>query len=131
MKKEKTFNHEFVEHIPKKLEEDKIYISISFSIAIHKCACGCGNEVVTPLSSTDWSLIYDGETISLNPSIGNWGFACESHYWIENNKIKWAYKWSQKEIRKGRVYDNIRKTKHYKDVASKNIWNHLTGWLDI
>jgi len=34
--------------------------------------------VVTPLSPTGWSLIFDGETVSLYPSIGNWNFPCRS-----------------------------------------------------
>jgi hypothetical protein len=52
-----------------------------------KCACGCGKEVVTPLSATDWKLIFDGKTVSLDPSIGNWGFPCRSHYWVRNNRM--------------------------------------------
>lgn len=47
------FKHKFVEYIPDTIEENIIYISISYSTAIHLCACGCGKEVVTPLSPTD------------------------------------------------------------------------------
>lgn len=87
--------HKFVEFIPDKLEEDVIYISFEYCIAIHKCVCGCGNEVVTPISPKDWNLSFDGESISLTPSIGNWAFECKSHYWIVNNRIKFAKKWSE------------------------------------
>lgn len=82
--------HEFVDIIPNKLDEHTIYISLKYNTAIHKCACGCGEEVVTPISPVNWSLLYNGESISLNPSIGNWSFKCRSHYWIKNNKIHWA-----------------------------------------
>jgi len=79
--------HKFVEYIPEKKEEGILYISIKYCIAVHKCACGCGQEVVTPISPTDWQLYFDGETVSLSPSIGNWNFDCHSHYWIKKNCI--------------------------------------------
>ena len=44
--------HEFVEHMPENLDEGIIYVSIPFETVIHKCACGCGAEVVTPLESS-------------------------------------------------------------------------------
>ncbi|WP_181956102.1 MULTISPECIES: DUF6527 family protein [Dyadobacter] len=74
------------------------------SVAIHLCACGCGNEVVTPLSPADWQLKYDGAVISLIPSIGNWNFPCQSHYWITNNKIKWAASWNKNQIEDSRDF---------------------------
>lgn len=61
---------------------------------MHLCACGCRTKVVTPISSTEWRLIYDGESVSLYPSIGNWQFPCQSHYWIRRNEIRWAREWS-------------------------------------
>jgi len=82
--------HKFVEYIPMTLEEGVLYVSMEVGTVIHKCVCGCGREVVTPLSPTDWNLTFDGESISLYPSIGNWNFECKSHYWIQNNKVKWA-----------------------------------------
>jgi len=42
--------HEFVDHMPENLDEGVIYVSIPFETVIHACACGCGAEVVTPLS---------------------------------------------------------------------------------
>jgi len=44
--------HEFVEHIPQKLVDEVIYISVTFATVAHKCCCGCGHEVVTPLAPT-------------------------------------------------------------------------------
>lgn len=84
--------HEFVEFIPRELEQGVLYISILHTSAIHLCACGCGLEVVTPIRPTEWKLLFDGETVSLKPSIGNEDFPCESHYWIENDRIRWVPK---------------------------------------
>jgi hypothetical protein len=113
MKRSKTLKHKFVEFIPDYLEENTVYVSVSFATVVHQCCCGCGNEVVTPLSPTDWKLTFDGQTISLYPSIGNWNLKCRSHYWIEHNKTKWARSWSQKEIDAGRAFDSLSKTKYY------------------
>ena len=82
--------HEFVEYIPSELADGVLYISIPYRTAVHRCACGCGNKVVTPISPADWQLFYDGDTVSLTPSIGNWGFPCRSHYWINAGRIRWA-----------------------------------------
>jgi len=105
--------HKFVEFIPEKIEDGILYISIQYCTAIHKCVCGCGNEVVTPLSPIDWKLTFDGKTVSLYPSIGNWNIKCQSHYWIKNNRIEFADNWSCKQIQAGRQNDTIRKKEYY------------------
>jgi hypothetical protein len=46
----------FVEAIPDKLEAAVLYVSMAYATAIHQCACGCGREVATPFSPTDWKL---------------------------------------------------------------------------
>lgn len=106
--------HKFVKNIPEKIEDGVIYISIDYATAIHKCCCGCGSEVVTPFSPTDWRLTFDGKTITLYPSIGNWNFPCQSHYWITNNEVKWAPKWSKVEIEYNRGKELTEKMKIYK-----------------
>ncbi|MHC4183668.1 MAG: DUF6527 family protein [Planctomycetota bacterium] len=113
----KTISHKFVELIPDHLENGIIYISLMYGTAIHKCFCGCENEVVTPLSPTDWILIFDGKSISLHPSIGNWSLACRSHYWIENNKVEWARELSEVEVKAGRQQDYLRKRKYYAGIG--------------
>lgn len=95
----------FVDAIPNVLEARVIYVSMRYRTAVHSCVCGCGNEVVTPLSPAGWSILFDGETISMRPSIGNWSFPCQSHYWIEENAVRWARKWSKKQIREVRRED--------------------------
>lgn len=113
VKPPKTLRHEFVEFIPDAIDEGKIYVSIEYATAVHKCACGCGKEVVTPLSPTDWKLIFDGKTISLDPSIGNWGFLCRSHYWVTNDRAIWAEDWSQARVDANRAQDRRAKDKYY------------------
>lgn len=108
--------HEFVEFIPDKLATNTIYISIPFATVAHRCCCGCGNEVVTPLSPVDWQLTYNGESVSLYPSIGNWSFPCQSHYWIVRNGIRWAEQWSEDQIAACRAQDAVAKTNWYGKV---------------
>lgn len=92
------FQHKFVEYMPSVIEEGILYISIEYCTASHKCPCGCGNRIVTPLTPINWRLIFDGETVSLEPSVGNWSYPCESHYWITNSEVRWAEKWSKGKI---------------------------------
>ena len=73
---------EFMEVIPDRLEPGALYISIRYTTALHLCCCGCGNDVVMLLHPVHWALEYDGETVSLHPSVGNWSLPCQSHYVI-------------------------------------------------
>src|ERR1700677_417592 len=107
MSRRLKLTHQFVEFLPDKLEDSVLYISIEYKTVAHRCLCGCGNEVNTPLSPAGWRLTFDGDSISLYPSIGNWGFACQSHYWIERNHVKWAGRFSQEEIREVRQRDAL------------------------
>jgi hypothetical protein len=80
----------FVDTIPNSLEEGRIYISKRYRTAVHRCCCGCGLEVVTPINPAKWQLNEDGGKVSLRPSVGNWSFPCQSHYWIDHNRVRWA-----------------------------------------
>jgi hypothetical protein len=106
-------DHQFVEFIPDELAPNTIYVSMEYGTAVHACLCGCGHRVITPITPTDWHLTYDGDTISLRPSVGNWSFPCLSHYVIRHNNVIWAEQWSQDRIEKGRVRDKRRKERHY------------------
>ena len=100
-----TVEHRIVEFIPDDLEEGVVYVSVTYATVVHRCLCGCGGEVVTPLDPHRWSLTFDGASISLAPSIGNWSFACQSHYWIERNRVYWSRRWTREEIAHGRAFD--------------------------
>lgn len=108
-----TLQHRFVEHVPDVMEPGILYVSFTYCTAIHLCVCGCGNEVVTPISPVDWQLKFDGKSISLSPSIGNWNFECRSHYWIVKNKVRYASDWSEDQVARGRVGERIRKDKYF------------------
>ncbi len=90
--------HKFVKRIPETVENGVLYISMKYNTVIHNCPCGCGNRVNTPLSPIGWNLFYDGNTVSLSPSVGNWSYECKSHYWIKKSEIVWSNKWSNSEI---------------------------------
>lgn len=95
--------HCFVDNIPNKanMEENTLYISLKYNVAIHKCACGCGNEVITPFDERKgWILSYNGKVISLSPSIGNWNLPCKSHYWISNGTVHFISGINKKKKRK-------------------------------
>ena len=113
MKPEIMLSFEFVEFIPDELKEHTLYISVTYCTAVHKCFCGCGREVVTPLSPTAWQLIFDGKTVSLYPSIGSWSLPCQSHYFITKNKVMWARKWTKKQIASGREQESWAKQEYY------------------
>lgn len=80
---------EFVHRVPAELEEGILYICLDCDVVVHKCACGCGEKVVLPLSPEHWKLTYDGE-VTLSPSIGNYQYECKSHYFIRNGKVVWV-----------------------------------------
>ena len=76
----------FVDFIPNELEEKKVYISEEYKVSVHSCLCGCGEKTVLPLGKDGWNLIkHDSGKVSFTPSIGNYQFACKSHYIITKN----------------------------------------------
>lgn len=108
-----TYTHKFVRSFPDKLDEGTLYVSVDFGTAAHLCFCGCGGEIYTRLSPRDWSMHFDGEAVSIDPSIGNWSFACQSHYILVGGRVHWADRWSRERIELGRVLDRERRTCHY------------------
>jgi hypothetical protein len=109
------FRPQFVESVPETLDAGVLYVSMSLANVIHLCACGCGREVITPLSPTDWKLYFDGENVTLDPSIGNWSFRCRSHYWIRGGAVKWSGSWTDGQIAAGRAHDRERKSAYYEE----------------
>jgi hypothetical protein len=101
------FDHQFVEYVPAPLDERVLYISIPFATVVHLCACGCGTKVVNALDPNDYSFTFDGETITLDPSIGNWDFHCRSHYLIRRSYVRWMPDMSYEAIAAGRRSDQL------------------------
>lgn len=108
-----TIKPQFVELIPREIQDGVLYISEKYNTAIHNCCCGCGMKVVTPLSPVRWRLIREGSLVTLRPSIGNWNFPCHSHYWIRRNRVEWAGSMTDKEIR------------HVKEKDKRDIERHI------
>jgi hypothetical protein len=111
--KRSTFAAQFVELVPKQLDEGTLYVSMAYATATHRCFCGCGMKVVTPLSPTDWQLGFDGETVTLKPSIGNWSYPCRSHYVLSANRVLWAGPMSAAQIHATRQADRLAKRHYY------------------
>lgn len=109
------FEPVFVDEIPRDLEPGRLYISIAYGTVMHLCACGCEHEVVTPLHPARWSLTYDGEAVSLRPSVGSWALPCQSHYVIKKNRVQWAGDWSEQHIEAGRRRDRAAVSAHFGD----------------
>ena len=95
----------FVEAIPRlpDMEKDTLYVSMRFDTLSHLCPCGCGRLVDVTLDPATRSLTYDGEHLTLRPSIGV-KFPCRSHYSIVRNAIIWYPPISRSE---GRWYDRL------------------------
>jgi hypothetical protein len=113
MNKSLKIQHEFVEFIPKVREEGVLYISIPYATAVHNCFCGCQTKVVTPISPVGWQLSFDGESVSLKPSVGNWSFPCRSHYVIKRNTAVWAGEMSDDKIARSRARDRSLREAHF------------------
>lgn len=121
MIKIKKMEPQFVVEIPRQLEPGRLYVSMEYATVVHSCCCGCGLEIVTPLTPTDWELNYDGEAISLWPSVGNWHLPCESHYVIRRNRVIDAGPWPATRIDAERRRDKAAKAEFYGRVdADRN-----------
>lgn len=109
----KEIDFEFVEFIPSERASGRLYISVEYATVVHDCLCGCGSKVVTPLSPTGWKMTFDGETVSLDPSVGNWSFPCRSHYIIKRNRIIWAGSMTREQIERGRQHERTLRDLHF------------------
>lgn len=96
--------HAFVEEIPEVVQPGVCYVTLKYATAAHLCPCGCGGEVFTPLNPADWAITFDGETVSLHPSVSNRVCPKRSHYWIKRNRIEWARPTAAKPLRRSPRY---------------------------
>ncbi|WP_211904760.1 DUF6527 family protein [Ralstonia syzygii] len=113
-----TLEHRFVRSVPRELEPGILYVSMEYATAVHSCCCGCGEQVVTPLSPTDWKMTYDGESVSLMPSIGNWQLPCRSHYVIRQGRVIEAAPWSSAQVVAEQRRDKAAKARFYRNEAT-------------
>jgi Family of unknown function (DUF6527) len=120
-----------VEFIPKELEPAILYVSEEYGAAVHLCACGCGRKVSTPLRPPRWVLSETPAGPTLCPSVGNWVFPCQSHYWIRGGTIVWAGKWTAEEIAVGRRAEEARQVSYLEARRRKRagILRRIWQWI--
>lgn len=124
--KQTTIVPQFVELMPGQIQDGVLYISEKYGTAIHRCCCGCGQKVVTPLSPAKWQLRRSGVTVSLHPSIGNWNFPCQSHYWIRRNRVEWADSMTERQIRRVQERDKRDSQQYIEQVNARKAIDTLT-----
>lgn len=149
-----ALEHRFVRNVPRELDPGVLYISMDYATAVHSCCCGCGDRVVTPFTPTDWRMTFDGESISLHPSVGNWNQKCRSHYVIQRNRVLEADPWTNSQIEAERRRDKRAKAVHFdesrvgslgiasptesrvstkdthgKAQTSPNAWSRFKAWI--
>jgi hypothetical protein len=154
MMRHQTLAHRFVRNVPRELDPGVLYISMDYATAVHSCCCGCGDRVVTPFTPTDWRMTFDGESVTLHPSVGNWNQKCRSHYVIQKSRVLEAGPWSASQVEAERRRDKRAKAAHYsqqiadqrraasqvkgyspspaaqaKGQASPSIWSRFKMWL--
>ena len=113
---------EWVEDMPEVIKEGKVYISIKHRLTEHLCACGCRAEVSLPLGRSEWRIEYDGETVSIRPSVGNWRLPCRSHYIIQESVTRWCKPWSAREAVAGRIRDRQEKEQDIIRKKKERTW---------
>jgi hypothetical protein len=122
-----------VQYMPTKLEPGILYVAEQYKAAAHMCPCGCGSIVRTPLNR--WTLTETETGPSLDPSVGNWGEQCQSHYWIDRGAVKWAPKWSPAEVESGRREEQERLDARYrtdfgKKKTLRRLWSRIKSFLN-
>ncbi|MFC6355757.1 DUF6527 family protein [Luethyella okanaganae] len=131
MTRRNSVTFEFVDYIPEQLEDGVVYMAPEFGAVMHLYCDGCGERVSTPLHPGQWTLTFDGETISLSPSIGNWELPCKSHYFIRRNRVVWAGEWSDERAAQG-VRDDRDAVVTQPESAPNALsaaWSRLRAWV--
>lgn len=145
MIKMKQLGHRFVDLIPENVEPGILYVSMEYATAAHRCCCGCGEEVVTPFNPAQWQMSFNGDAISLHPSVGNWNLRCRSHYFIRDGRVIEAPTWTKEQIEAGRRRDAHARADYFGDpkmptrtgsaaqaptAPERGLWHGLKRWLN-
>jgi hypothetical protein len=128
------FVHSFVNTIPEQLAPGTLYIALPYKIVTHLCCCGCGREVVTPLSPAQWRITFNGEAVSLYPSVGNWNLPCRSHYILKDGEVLEANIWTDEQVAYGQARDKRERETYYNSQiprstkAPSDVQEAAPGW---
>ncbi|HEX4078304.1 MAG TPA: DUF6527 family protein [Rhizomicrobium sp.] len=137
-----SYKHVFVDVLPDSLDEGVLYVCIQYATCAHKCFCGCGREVVTPIHPTKWRLTFDGKQVSLFPSVGSWSLPCQSHYWLKGGRVLWSGRMSEERIQAVRRRDLTAQDSYFakKDEPPTQInepapqptsrWRKMANWFE-
>jgi hypothetical protein len=91
-------------------------------------------------------MTFDGETISLAPSIGNWMLKCRSHYVIDHGEVIMAGPWSDRQVEAERRRDQAAKAHFYHQLPPvgssepppaakappgfwRRVWQRVWSWV--
>jgi hypothetical protein len=122
----------YLTQFPEQLAEGILYISEEFNLTAHKCCCGCQEDVVLKLGPAKWQLTKESDgAVSLNPSVGNWKYACRSHYWIENNQVFDAGPMSAGAIKRVQRRDRVERQQYLEQNASATDQKRQGMWMRI
>lgn len=126
------FEHRFVAFIPDELDEGVLYISLEYNTTAHLCFSGCGQRVTATLHPSRWALQYDGETVSLSPSIGNGSLDCNSHYFLRRGQVFSAKPLSPQAIGMSLERDRLAAAEHALTLAPapRQAQVRRRAWLD-
>ncbi|MBR0695339.1 DUF6527 family protein [Bradyrhizobium lablabi] len=114
----KQLRHRFVETMPDNIETGVLYVSMEYATAAHRCCCGCGEEVITPFNPAQWQMSFNGDAVSLHPSVGNWNLRCRSHYFVREGRVIEAPSWTKKQIEAGQKRDKDARTQYLADKSA-------------
>ncbi len=118
----------FAEFVPTDLDDGLLYVSMQYATASHRCACGCGVRVVTPLGPADWLLTFDGR-VTLSPSVGNGQYECGSHYLIRKNRVVWRRPMTQSAALATHKIDNAQRAQTYGGAPRAGALPQLGRWV--
>jgi hypothetical protein len=124
---------QYVEQLPDEMKEGVFYICEAFDLTAHKCCCGCGEDVYNKLGPAKWRLtkMPDG-SVSLDPSVGNWKYACKSHYWISKNRVIDAGMMSARAIEAVQQRDRRDRDKYISEFNGQPVPERkVTAWGHI
>ena len=72
-------------------------------------------------------MIFDGEAVSLTPSVGSHNLGCQSHYFITEGMIRWVPSWEQENAPIQEMSEPVR----IGELVQKqdSWWTKFKGWL--
>lgn len=123
-----------VYYMPKELFSGILYVSEEFKVAAHLCPCGCGNKIITPITSVNWMYTEYNNAPTLSPSISNWQLPCKSHYWITKGNIVWSYKLSKEEASESWMVEEKIRIASYENrqysIKNLSLFERIKEWIE-